>query len=235
MRGKAMTTRDLLRFASLAAVLLAGSCAQPGDINSPLTSYSPTDNYPITVAPGSETLHVSYVGPTTGMSPEDSAAFDAFIAQYVEHGSGAISVSVPQGPAEQSEITYFGERLFAMGVDRARILVGTHAVANGDGRVEVNFVQYKAETKPCGDWSVDVAEDAENTPMPNFGCSVQHNIAAMVADPRDLIAPRPMSASDANRRETVMGHYEKGEVTQADKHTVDKAVEQSGVASDTGN
>jgi pilus assembly protein CpaD len=229
-----MTTSDLLRFASLAAVLLAGSCAQPGDINAPLASFSPTENYPITVEPGSQSLRVSYAGPGVGLSPGESAAFDDFVAQYLAHGSGAISISVPQGAAEQTEISYFGERLFAMGVDRSRILVGTHDVANGDGRIEVNFVEYKAQTKPCGDWSVDVGEDAENTSMPNFGCAVQHNIAAMVADPRDLVATRPMSASDANRRETVMGHYEKGEITQADKHTVDKAVEQSGVASDTG-
>src|ERR1700744_1074606 len=99
------------------------------------------------------------------MSAEDAAAFSVFIAQYLAHGSGAISVSVPQGPAEQAEISYFGERLFAMGIDRTRILVGTHQVGNGDGRVEVNFVQYTAHTKPCGDWSVDVAEDDDNTPM----------------------------------------------------------------------
>jgi pilus assembly protein CpaD len=227
MRAKAMNTGDLLRFASLAAVLLAGSCAQPGNLNTPLASYSPTDNYPIAVLPGSETLHVSYAGPSQGLSPADSVAFDAFIAQYMAHGSGAISVSVPQGAGEQSEITYFGERLSAMGVDRARILVGTHAVANGDGRVEVNFVEYKAETKPCGDWSVDVAEDAENTPMPNFGCSVQHNIAAMVADPRDLVAPLPMSAADAQRRATVMSNYEKGTPTAAQQTS-----QQSGAVSD---
>jgi hypothetical protein len=40
-----------------------------------------------------------------------------------------------------------------------------------------------------------------------------------------------MDASDATRRATVAGHYEKGEVTQADKHTVDKATEQSGISS----
>lgn len=222
-----MTTSDLLRFASLAAVLLAGSCAQPGDTNAPLNSYEPADNFPISVVPGSESLHVSYAGPGEGLSPADSAAFDAFVAQYMAHGNGAISVSVPQGPAEQTEITYFGERLFAMGVDRGRVLVGTHQVTNGDGRIEVSFVEYKAETKPCGDWSQNAAQDDDNTPMPNFGCAVQHNIAAMVADPRDLIAPRPMSAADASRRATVMSNYEKGTPTAAQQTS-----QQSGAVSD---
>lgn len=222
-----MTTSDFLRFASLAAVLLAGSCAQPGDINAPKASFEPADNYPITVEPGSQSLHVSYTGPSAGMSPEDTVAFDAFIAQYLAHGSGAISVSVPQGPGEQAQISYFGERLVGMGVDRARILVGTHQVANGDGRVEVNFVQYTAHTKPCGDWSVDVAEDNDNSPMPNFGCAVQHNIAAMVSDPRDLVAPRPMSPADGLRRATVVGNYEKGQPTAAQQTS-----QQSGAVSD---
>jgi pilus assembly protein CpaD len=56
---------------------------------------------------------------------------------------------------------------------------------------------------------------------------VQQNIAAMVADPRDLMAPRPMAPMDANRRATVLEHYEKGEVTQATKKTSDQSVEQT--------
>jgi type IV pilus biogenesis protein CpaD/CtpE len=43
-----------------------------------------------------------------------------------------------------------------------------------------------------------------------------------------------MGPVDAARRATVMDHYEKGEVSQADKHTVDKATEQSAGASTVG-
>jgi pilus assembly protein CpaD len=222
-----MTTSDLLRFASLAAVLLAGSCAQPGDMDKPAGAFSPAENFPITVEPGNQSLRVSYAGPGVGLSPEDAAAFDTFVAQYVAHGSGAISVSVPQGAGESAEISYFGERLFAMGIERSRILVGTHSVANGDGRVEVNFVSYTAHTAECGDWSVNVAEDGDNGNMPNFGCAVQHNIAAMVSDPRDLVAPRPMTAADSQRRATVLTNYEKGLSTAAQQ-----TAQQSGAVSD---
>ena len=75
---------------------------------------------------------------------------------------------------------------------------------------------------------------ADNQTPKNFGCSVQHNIAAMVADPRDLLGPRAMDVADAVRRGMVMDHYEKGEITQADKHTVDKSTEQSAGASTVG-
>ena len=41
-------------------------------------------------------------------------------------------------------------------------------------------------------------------------------------------------AADAARRETVVGKYEKGEITQADKNKTDKINEQSGAESDVG-
>jgi type IV pilus biogenesis protein CpaD/CtpE len=56
----------------------------------------------------------------------------------------------------------------------------------------------------------------------------------MVADPRDLLGPGGMGPVDTNRRAAVMDHYQKGEVTQADKRSTDKINEQSGGASAVG-
>ena len=170
-----------------------------------------------------------------GLMPEDSAQLDGLVHDYMQSGNGAISVSVPDGPDSSRAISYFGERLVDMGVPRSRILVGARPLADGDRRVEISFVSYVAHTEPCGDWSADASETASNLPMPNFGCAVQHNVAAMVANPRDLDQPRGLGAADATRRAAVMGHYEKGEVTQADKHTVDKGTEQSAPGSNLSN
>ena len=101
--------------------------------------------------------------------------------------------------------------------------------------MEVSYIGYAAHAEPCGDWSENLAFTADNLTPQNFGCSVQHNIAAMVADPRDLLGPRrAWVRCDTARRATVMDNYEKGEVTQADKHTNDKSVEQSAGASTVG-
>jgi pilus assembly protein CpaD len=59
---------------------------------------------------------------------------------------------------------------------------------------------------------------------------VQHNIAAMVSDPRDLVAPRPMTAADSLRRATVTSNYEKGTPTAAQQ-----TQQQSGAVSDIGH
>ena len=71
--------------------------------------------------------------------------------------------------------------------------------------------------------------------MPDFGCANQHNLAAMVADPRDLDQSRRLDdAPDAARRAAVIGHYERGEPSQATKKTTDAAVEQSTPGSGIG-
>jgi pilus assembly protein CpaD len=223
---------DGLRVAALAAVLLAGSCSS--DDNG-FVSPDGAQNHPILVEPSNNSLKLPFSAPDAGLMPEDAARLEAFVDAYRKDGNGAISISAPSGPDSSAAIAYFGERLASMGVPRSSILVGTHDVADGDTRVELDFIGFAAHADPCGDWSQDLSLTAANDTAPNFGCSVQHNIAAMVTDPRDLVEPRGMTAADANRRDTVVGKYEKGDITQADKRKVDKVNEQSGAESDTGN
>jgi pilus assembly protein CpaD len=208
-----MSMKDLLRLASLAALLLSGSCATPTtDAGLPLTADGQT-NHPITVEPSYTSLKLPFSASDAGLLPDDAAKLQAFVADYLSHGNGAISVTAPEGPDGQAAINYFGDRLAAMGVPPSRILVGQHDSA--DQRVEIGYVTYQAKTDPCGDWSQDASQTFDNQTMPDFGCSVQHNVAAMVANPRDLEQPRTQDAEDQTRRGTVMGNYEKGQPTPA--------------------
>lgn len=206
-------TNKFMCAGALAAVLLAGSCAAPSNDGS--ITADPEFNHPISVAPDMRTLRVSYAG--DGLSTDEAQKFNSFVAGYQERGNGSISVSVPSGAGASEAIRYFGERLANLGVPRSRILVGTHDVTGGDGRVEIGYVAYVAHTAPCGDWSQDMSESAANLPPPNFGCATQQNLAAMAADPRDLLGPRDQGPADATRRTTVIGKYEKGDPTAASK------------------
>ena len=225
----AVARKNLLRAASLAAVLLAGSCAAP--TNDGTVFADGLRNHPITVAPHYQSIHLAFSDSSAGLSPEDGTQFAGFVEQYLSRGDGAISISAPRGPNSSAAIAYFGDKLSHMGVPRARILVGTHDAGSGDGRVEIGYIVYGARTDTCGNWSVDAEDTASNLPLPDFGCSVQHNIAAMVAEPRDLVAPRGLDAGDATRRETVVGTYEKAQSTSSQKTsdqtaTVSNAVSQ---------
>jgi len=213
--------RNLLRAASVAAVLLAGSCASP--TNDGTVFADGLRNHPISVAPHFEAVRVAYSDPSAGLSPQDSAQLSMFVDDYLTRGDGEISISAPRGPDSSAALAYLGDSLVHMGVPRSRILVGTHDASNGDTRVEVGYIAYAARTDACGNWTEDASETAQNVPMPDFGCSNQHNLAAMVADPRDLSAPRGMGPGDATRRETVVGTYEKAQSTASQKSSAQSA------------
>ena len=220
--------RSALRLTALCAILMAGSCAAP--MNGPDSLMEdPAVNHPITVQPSYESLKVSFSASDSGLLPEDSARFSRFVENYRDHGNGAISISAPAGSDTNAAVSYFADRIVEMGINRDHILVTTHDVRDGDTRIELDYVAFQAATEPCGDWSHNLGDTASNTSNPNFGCAVQQNIAAMVADPRDLIEPRVMDGGDATRRAGVLDNYEKGKPTPADK-----TADQSGAVSDVG-
>jgi pilus assembly protein CpaD len=162
------------------------------------------------------------------MTADDAAKFDAFLADYRLHGNGSLGISVPGGGPSRAAIVFFGERAAATGISRDKILVSTHEAANGDSRVDVSYIAYTAHSEACGDWSENLAFSSDNLTPKNFGCSVQHNLAAMVADPRDLVEPRRFDPADASRAATVLTNYEQGKPTAADK-TADQSGAISGI------
>ncbi|HEY0301152.1 MAG TPA: CpaD family pilus assembly protein [Rhizomicrobium sp.] len=221
--------KDLFRVVSLLAVLAAGSCAAPLNDGDGLFD-DPVANHPIQVQPSFHKLALPFSAPDAGLMPDDAMHFDAFVADYMQHGNGAISISAPAGRDASAAIAYFGERLANAGIPRERILVGTRDAASGDAKVELGYIAYQATTAPCGNWATNAGYTASNRSSPNFGCAVQANIAAQVADPRDLIAPQPLGAGDAARRATVYDNYRNGKPTGAEHST-----EQSGAVSAVGS
>jgi len=107
-----------------------------------------------------------------------------------------------------------------LGVPRDRILIGSPDTLDADD-VRLSYIRYQAHAEACGDWSVNLASTSANHRSPNFGCATQHNLAAMVADPRDLLAPdSSVGQPDAQRRLTVLDKYRKGDPTPAAKTAI---------------
>jgi pilus assembly protein CpaD len=213
----------ILRGAMLLAAAALTSCAAP--FNGPQDVTDERAIFPISVAPHMETLKVSFGGTAWGLSPEMDSRLAAFTKDYLQNGNGVISVSVPND--DEAARRYFAERLSQLGVPAWRILFGNGDTALPNATVEISYIRYAAETPACGDWSKNSANTASNLSPPNFGCATQHNIAAMVADPRDFIRVEQTDAADAKRRMTVLDKYRKGEPTPAST-----TAEQSGAVAD---
>jgi pilus assembly protein CpaD len=210
--------------AGLAALGLV-SCNTPPA--SPQASADVSARYPINVAPSMSSLRLPLQRPGDQLDPNMSSQLETFVAEYRGHGVGALSISAPRNWEDTSR--QLADRVVGLGVAPNRILIGTNEQPQPGAEVTLTFIRYVAETKPCGDWSDDLAQTLQNRPMPNLGCATQQNIAAMVADPRDLMAPKPMTPGDTQRALTVLDKYRKGEPT-----TTTRSQDESGAVSRVG-
>ena len=98
--------------------------------------------------------------------------------------------------------------------------------------VRLSYLQFVAEPPDCPDWSENIGRDPKNMPWPNMGCASQRNLAAMVANPEDLLHPRGETPRSGERRDNVWGKYVRGEVTGADWGPDEKPLSEHATSSD---
>ena len=78
-------------------------------------------------------------------------------------------------------------------------------------------MSYVAIVPECGSWPTNLARDSGNLPHVNLGCAIQRNLAALSANPRDLLEQRGMTPRSSERRDVIWGKYIKGESTFAER------------------
>ncbi|UUR08020.1 CpaD family pilus assembly protein [Sphingomonas glaciei] len=66
------------------------------------------------------------------------------------------------------------------------------------GSVRVVVTRTRASVPGCPNWSQPSTPNYSNETMSNFGCGVNSNLAAMVANPADLVSGRESSSTDAS-------------------------------------
>jgi pilus assembly protein CpaD len=213
----------LSRIAGALGLLCLSACGTSGLTNGPEAAFDSRARFPVSVEPRMMTLRLPYEGPQS-LDRNTDAQLRRFAAEYLDHGSGALAVSAPRrfgnAPADVAR------RLTELGVPEDRIMSGNQDEPGVAGGIKLTYIRYVAQTPECGNWSTNLARTYDNTRAPNFGCTTQKNIAAMVADPRDLVSPQTVSSTDAQRRIEVLAKYRKGEPTVAQK-----TQEQSGAVS----
>lgn len=166
-------------------------------------------NYPINVAKTDTffSIPVALVGKR--LTSVQSEQIDIAIRTYDENGSGPIVVRTPQNLSRSKEVERQVRLIVAaFKAKRYYVLTGTpHSDTTGGSTIRIEFKVLKAETKTCGRWPDDILNDQSNRHYANFGCSVRGNLAAQIADPRDLMTPRQQTSIDAERRANVIDDY----------------------------
>ncbi|MBP2159737.1 MULTISPECIES: CpaD family pilus assembly lipoprotein [Asticcacaulis] len=83
--------------------------------------------------------------------------------------------------------------------------------------VTVNLTFSRSVIYACNQTWENLTATRSNETYANFGCAVNSNLAAQIADPRDIGRAARATSSDALRKSEILGKYRKGEITSTTK------------------
>lgn len=175
--------------------------------------------HPTVVAESVERLEL-YARPNgMSLSARDHTAVAQFLQTYAASGTGPIFINRPashRGGLGVMETDRLLRTVMAdVGLDPRVAESGEYHVAPGNpAPVVVTYKTLRTVRQDCT-YTQDVANAANNGVRPGFGCFMSANLAAMIADPAQLIAPLPNGTPNAQRRQVVYDKYIKGEPTAA--------------------
>ncbi|WP_417477930.1 CpaD family pilus assembly protein [Maricaulis sp.] len=170
-----------------------------------------------------------------GLSWAQEDMLRAIATEYKVRGHGPLVISYPQGAANEDAaigaIAASRTFLYEQGLDWRQITGGAYdASRQVNAAVIFSFTRYRAIAPDCPQGWENQRPDFDNRHSARFGCALATNLAAMISDPRDLVAPRNMDASDAGRRQTILDRYRAGQST-----TSERSEHESGSVSNVGN
>lgn len=94
--------------------------------------------------------------------------------------------------------------------DRGVLLDGVAPVTAGQvapGMVRVVVTRSKASVPSCPDWSTDHDRNYNASNHSNHGCAINSNLAAMIADPEDLVRGQENKRLDTNSGKKAVDTY----------------------------
>jgi pilus assembly protein CpaD len=185
--------------------------------------------HPILVSQQPSTLSLRIARGATGLAPRQRAEVLEFASHYraSDSGNSRLVIAAPSGAANESASMHavfeIRELLSQNGFQDSSIVIEAyHAERDPTAPIRISYLRYVAEAPICGSWPTNLAREPENLPAPNFGCATQRNLAAQVANPGDLLAPRSETPRASERRDTVWTKYVKGDTTTTKKSDDEK-------------
>ncbi len=177
-----------------------------------VTSSIPDDyrqRHQIGLTRANETLEV-FVGRTgAGLDRRQAEDVRGFARDYMQNGEGPLVAYLPTGTDGRHVSAGLAaiRSSLAGGGASGRLQVAHYQPDHtGPAPIKLSFAKLKAGTAThCSYSEGEIVptrwrENNTNSSPYNFGCSYQKNLAAQVADPRDLVRPRQEGPIDVERR-----------------------------------
>lgn len=191
----------------------------------------PAQRHPIIVTQQPSNLSLAVAKEARGLSLSQRADVAEFANRYRagDAGNSRLVISAPSGSANETAamdaVDDVRHILASSGFSESNIVVEAYRASNGaQAPVRISYLKYVAEGPDCShNWSENSATDTHNIGSPNFGCASQRNLAAMVANPADLLGPRGFDQRSSERRDTVTQKWIRGETTASQKSDDERA------------
>ena len=182
---------------------------------------------------------MSQVMKAVGEELQTDEAFASLIREPIDVfgvdslGSSGIIIKVPHGgPTDRAAADSLREIhsiLNASGVPARAVYVQRYRPSSSSlASIKLNYSKLTAHAGPCGLWPHDLGPDFDatynqNRPYWNLGCATQHNLAAMVANPADLVQPRGETPAYEARRSVAIDKWRQGQNPSGTYTGYDKA------------
>jgi pilus assembly protein CpaD len=172
---------------AITAITGCGESARVSDEFHPRLT-DPLRRHPIVMVAETATLDLAGATGDKGLEARAFIETTRFVRNFRHEGRGTLNIAVPRGSGSgiSRRVHHVRNIAWRNGVPPERIRVVSR---RGHGGVTLSYDRIAAVGPTCGDWSEDVTRNRQNLPYPNYGCAHQRNLAAMTANPTDLVVP----------------------------------------------
>lgn len=225
------TTRLRLPLVALTAALALAGCKTDEMATGSIPPDGYRTEYPIVLTEAPETLDIPVGYGSGGLSQATKDSVRAFASDASRRGTSGMVIMAPSGSGNETAAAYVAREVrnqaVAAGLAGSLIEIRPYRVTDpaANAPIRLSYSRIKAVSPPCGLWAGQVlpGTDGEDSGA-EFGCATQANLAAMVAEPNDLITPRASTSIPAWRRQTVMDKYGMGEIPSGEYKKSDVTV-----------
>jgi pilus assembly protein CpaD len=219
-----MQRKSLLISVALGSLVWVSGC-QSNDAPQHLTAemYHGTllDRHQIGVTQHTEYIEVKLDARDTQLRISEIMKVRDFLRAYVDVGHGPLVISMPQS-AENPQLAVgavaeIREFAWEAGIGYEAMLGAAYdASERNETPIVMAYKSYKAVAPKCRSLAdIDMSDATSNTDLPTLGCAVRTNMAAMIAEPADLLGERELSEGDLLRRSMQLDLWRQGQPTPA--------------------
>lgn len=223
----AVRKKAMLAICLVGASLLLSGCLRPDEDHMEFFYISHEDRHPIHIKENMQELALQ-TNTRDGLSDREKRRLKKFFYKYRQQGSEGIQVYIPRASEDKVSVVRAVETVKDLansaGITRGYLDIRSFRTSYDDTLLRLKYSYATASTPKCGDYSQNLSVNDSNLHYHNYGCATQKNIAAMLANPRDLKGPRGVESRgrSSERRDVIWDKYVKGETTVSQRSSDEK-------------